>query len=102
MRRADAAALAHVTESVLVTRAGTAVARRALGLLGGAYGRRVVVVAGKGNNGADGRVAARVLAARGARVRVVAPGEVERIGGSGGLPVDLVVDAAFGTGFRGD
>ena len=37
-------------------------------LLGGAYGRRVVVIAGKGNNGADGRVAAGLLARRGARV----------------------------------
>ncbi len=72
----------------------------ALDLLGGAYGRRVLVIAGKGNNGADGRVAARLLSARGARVGVVAPGEVDRIGtvGSG---IDLVVDAAFGTGFRG-
>ena len=38
----------------------------ALRLLGGAYGRRVVVVAGKGNNGADGRVAAARLRRRGA------------------------------------
>ena len=35
--------------------------------MGGAYGRRVVVIAGKGNNGADGRVAAAAPApARGA------------------------------------
>ena len=33
-----------------------------------AYGRRVAVVAGKGNNGADGRVAAGLLRRRGARV----------------------------------
>ena len=46
-------------------------AHAALDLLGGAYGRRVVVVAGKGSNGADGRVAADVLARRGARVLVV-------------------------------
>ena len=36
-------------------RGGSRGARR---LLGGSYGRRVVVVAGKGNNGNDGRVAA--------------------------------------------
>ena len=36
-------------------------------LLGGAYGRRVVVVAGQGNNGADGRAAGAVLARRGVR-----------------------------------
>lgn len=92
MRAADAAA--PVPEATLVARAGTAVAVEAARLLGGAYGRRVVVVAGKGNNGADGRVAARALARRGARVTVVPPGTP--------LPAcELVVDAAFGTGFRG-
>ena len=50
---------------VLIDRAGAAVARAALELLGGAYGRRVVVVAGKGNNGADGRAAARPAAPAG-------------------------------------
>ncbi|MDA8314853.1 MAG: NAD(P)H-hydrate dehydratase [Actinomycetota bacterium] len=92
MRAADAAA--PVPEETLVRRAGTAAAVAALRMLGGAYARRVVVVAGKGNNGADGRVAAQVLARRGARVTVVAPG----------APVDdcdLVVDAALGTGLRG-
>ena len=65
MRAADAAALDTVSHETLVTRAGTAVAHAALRMLGGAYGRRVVVVAGKGSNGADGRVAASVLARRG-------------------------------------
>jgi ADP-dependent NAD(P)H-hydrate dehydratase / NAD(P)H-hydrate epimerase len=99
MRAADARAT--VAEKVLIARAGQAVAREALGLLGGGgYGRRVVVVAGKGNNGADGRVAARRLAARGAKVEVV-----EAAGGDGTAPTlgrcDLVIDAAYGTGFRG-
>ena len=40
---------------VLIGRAGAAVARAAVAMLGGTYGRRVVVVAGKGNNGNDGR-----------------------------------------------
>ena len=71
MRAADAAALADVSHETLVTRAGTAVAMAALRVLGGGYGRRVVVVAGKGSNGADGRVAAGVLAQRGARVSVL-------------------------------
>jgi len=100
MQAVDATAATTTPLDELVARAGTAVARAALDLLGGAYGRRVVVVAGRGNNGGDGRVAARVLAARGARVRVVAPGDTDRIGFDG-LRVDLVVDAAFGTGFRG-
>ena len=90
----------RATESidVLVSRAGAAVARAAVSMLGGTYGRRVVVVAGKGNNGLDGRDAARRLARRGVRVAVIdiegAPAEVPA--------ADLVIDAAYGTGFRGD
>jgi NAD(P)H-hydrate epimerase len=97
MRAADAAALARVTHETLVERAGTAVAQTALRMLGGAYGRHVVVVAGKGSNGADGRVAAAVLARRGARVTIVAADDASPV-----LPsCDLVIDGAYGTGFRG-
>ncbi len=81
----------------LISRAGAAVARAAISMLGGTYGRRVVVLAGKGNNGHDGRDAARRLARRGVRVEVI---EVEDAPAT--LPVaDLVIDAAYGTGFRG-
>jgi NAD(P)H-hydrate epimerase len=97
MNAVDAEAARSTPLDVLVGRAGLAVALAAMGMLGGAYGRRVVVVAGRGNNGADGRVAAGVLARRGARVRVVEAGTVTGIG-----PCDLVVDAAYGTGFRGE
>jgi NAD(P)H-hydrate epimerase len=73
------------------------VARAALDLLGGAYGRRVVVLAGTGNNGADGRAAARRLEARGVRCHVVDAADAPAV-----LPrADLVIDAAYGTGFRG-
>jgi len=100
MRAIDDEVQATVDHAVLVDRAGTAVAASALRLLGGAYGRRVVVVAGKGSNGADGRVAAARRRRRGARVVVVeaadAPDRIARDGG-----VDLVIDAAYGTGFRG-
>ena len=83
---------------VLIGRAGSATARAARRMLGGSYGRRVVVVAGKGNNGADGREAARLLAARGVRVRVIEAAEApDRL-----PPSDLVIDAAYGTGFRGE
>ena len=95
MKAIDAAAPEPV--EVLVERAGAAVAREALRLLGGGYGRTVVVVAGKGNNGADGRAAARRLERRGVRAHVIdaaaAPGHLP--------PADLVIDAAYGTGFRG-
>ncbi len=97
MRAADAAALADVSHETLVRRAGTAVAQCALHMLGGAYGRRVVVVVGKGSNGADGRVAAAALARRGARVLVM-----EAAARPPALPsCDLVIDGAYGTGFRG-
>ncbi len=101
MRAADAAALASVSHETLVTRAGTAVAQAALRLLGGSYGRRVVVVAGKGSNGADGRVAASVLARRGALVRVLEADDAGAGPGATLPPCDLVVDGAYGTGFRG-
>ena len=96
MRAVDRAAPEPV--EVLVERAGSAVARTALAMLGGAYGRRVVVVAGKGNNGADGLVAAERLRRQGVRVQVIDAGDQpDRL-----PPSDLVVDAAFGTGFRGE
>lgn len=100
MAAIDAAAPAPV--EVLVGRAGAATAREALRLLGGTYGRRVLVVAGKGNNGADGRDAAARLARRGVRVTVVPAGSPLPTGvGGPRAPLDLVVDAAYGTGFRG-
>ena len=95
MRAVDEAAPEPV--AILIERAGAAVARAAIEMLGGTYGRRVVVIAGKGNNGADGRAAAQRLARRGVRVTIVdavaAPRRLARC--------DLVIDAAFGTGFRG-
>jgi hydroxyethylthiazole kinase-like uncharacterized protein yjeF len=66
-------------------------------VLGGAYGRVVWVIVGKGNNGNDGRVAADVLRGRGVRVDIIdAAGPPTRL-----RPADLVIDAAYGTGFRG-
>ena len=82
---------------VLIGRAGSAVARAAIRMMGGTYGRRVVVVAGKGNNGNDGRNAAVKLRARGVRVIVIDAASAPET-----LPeCDLVIDAAYGTGFAG-
>jgi ADP-dependent NAD(P)H-hydrate dehydratase / NAD(P)H-hydrate epimerase len=103
MAARDSAAIAGgVSEATLVDRAGGAVARGARRVLGGTYGRRVVVVCGKGNNGADGRVAARRLAAWGARVDRFDLAGIDRPALIRALErADLAVDAMFGTGFRG-
>ena len=83
---------------VFIDRSGRAVATAALRLMGGGYGKRVVVVAGKGNNGADGRAAGIVLSARGVRVMVL---DARAVAGTRLPDADLVIDAAYGTGFRG-
>ena len=115
-RRQDA--LAGVDPRTLLDRAGLAVALRAVAL-GAGYGTRVAVLAGPGNNGGDGYVAARYLAGRGASVTAY-PLTDPRSGPAKwayGLAVregmavrswddprqaDLVIDALFGAGFRGD
>jgi len=108
MAARDSAAIAGgVSEATLVDRAGGAVARGARRLLGGTYGRRVVIVCGKGNNGADGRVAGQRLAGWGARVdRFDLPGRdegsIDRQRLTRALDrADLAIDAMFGTGFKG-
>ncbi len=92
MAQIDAAASDPV--EVLIERAGAAVAHLAAEMMSRHYGRRVVVLAGGGNNGADGRTAARMLARRGAKVQVI-----PAVGAPDVLPAaDLYIDAAFGTG----
>ena len=132
MRRADRRASERfgVSSLLLMENAGRAAAdaiERAWGMVGG---RRVVVVAGKGQNGGDGFVMARHLLGRGAVVEVWLVGRAGDVVGDaaanlavlgrGGLVVDevaeaatverlrqalaradLVVDAVLGTGVRG-
>jgi hydroxyethylthiazole kinase-like uncharacterized protein yjeF len=83
--------------SELMERAGAAVARHVLEHYGDAH--RITVVCGPGNNGGDGRIAARVLEGAGREVRIVEakPEDEEK---DLGAP-ELIVDAIFGTGFRG-
>lgn len=95
MRRLDATC--EVDGPALIERAARAVAGAARSMLGGVYGRRVIVLAGPGNNGADGRGAARILRRWGVHVTTI---EVTRdtpppstIG-----PADLIIDAVLGTG----
>jgi len=125
MRAADEACIAAGTPGTeLMDRAAHACAVTALRILGGAYGRRVVVVAGKGNNGGDGYGCARHLAQAGVRATVFMLDEpsgdaavhlerarrshvrIERWSREGfareATRSDLVVDAVFGTGFRGE
>ncbi len=110
--RLDAAADEPV--HVLMERAGLGVALAAV-RMGAGYGSRVAVLAGPGNNGGDGYVAARHLARRGAAVTVhaLARPKGEAAGAAAARcdapivalgapqPADLVVDAVFGAGFRG-
>jgi len=115
--RLDAASTEPVP--VLMERAGLAVALAAV-REGAGYGSRVIVLAGPGNNGGDGFVAARYLRERGvaAEVRCLGYPKGEhspaRVAGAAsvdaGVPVrplgepedcDLLIDGVFGAGFRG-
>jgi ADP-dependent NAD(P)H-hydrate dehydratase / NAD(P)H-hydrate epimerase len=115
MAEADRRTIARgVTGIALMENAGRAVAdviaaRHPSGL-------RVTVVAGPGNNGGDGFVAARILAERGYRVRILLVGNLDRLKGDAALaaqrwqgpttaaapvalmPADLIIDALFGAG----
>ncbi len=100
MSRADEAAVSSGTPvEVLMERAGRALARAAIRVAGGRYGRRVLVLCGKGNNGGDGLVSARVLAGEGLSVRTVRLFEGDPLPPA--AEFDAVVDAIFGTGFKG-
>jgi ADP-dependent NAD(P)H-hydrate dehydratase / NAD(P)H-hydrate epimerase len=81
----------------LMERAGQAVAELVLEDYPDA--EQITVVCGAGNNGGDGRVAARLLEEAGRSVRIVESkpeDEVKNLGDP-----DLLVDALFGTGFEG-
>ncbi len=101
MRAIDDDAPESVSE--LVERAGWATARAALDMMGGGYGRRVAILAGKGNNGSDGRSAARYLARRGVVCEIFNLPLSDRdwgllTAGLVGGVYDLLIDAAVGTG----
>lgn len=115
MAEADRLTIAGGTAGIeLMERAGRAVADAVIA--GCAAGSRVVVVAGPGNNGGDGFVAARLLAARGYPVSVLLLGEAGRLKGDAALaaqrwnrPIgdadpsqlagaEVVIDALFGAG----
>ncbi|MEA2517459.1 MAG: ADP-dependent NAD(P)H-hydrate dehydratase / NAD(P)H-hydrate epimerase [Actinomycetota bacterium] len=102
----------------LMDRAGRAVARTAIRMMEGRYGKKVAVVCGKGNNAGDGYAAARILRREGVAVRCIAIAPPSELAGAAryhydlaqkaGVSVtpfdgneldsDLVIDAIYGTG----
>ncbi len=100
MRTIDASSAVPLNE--LIDRAGWAVRREALRLLGGGYGRRVLVIAGPGKNGEDGRVAAALLRREGVRCDVIGPDEIRSRSSAPRHPVDLIIDGCVGTGLSRD
>lgn len=125
MARADeAAASSGVPVLDLMERAGAAVARAAARMAGAAYGKRFLIVCGKGNNGGDGFVAARKLAGAGGHPVVVLLEDARklnefsaqmfaRLNGvrvmdfnlaslkSEAARADIIIDAIVGTGVKG-
>ncbi|HEX4823385.1 MAG TPA: NAD(P)H-hydrate dehydratase [Candidatus Polarisedimenticolaceae bacterium] len=132
MRRVDARAIEErgIPSIELMEAAGGGVARAMLEEIPGLRERRVVVLCGRGNNGGDGLVAARHLAAAGVPVEIVLLATADALKGdaaenarrarAAGLavreipdeaawkgaaldagPADVVVDAILGTGVTG-
>lgn len=122
IRAAEEACLATVPDGVLMQRAAAGLARRCGQVLrerfGGEYGRRVLILAGPGNNGGDALHAGATLARRGVAVNAVALGGARvHAGGRAALlaaggrfvpavsgssaQADLVVDGILGIGGRG-
>ena len=132
MRRLDELTIAKGTPGyVLMERAGEGATATLLKYFPDVHGKRVVVVAGKGNNGGDGFVIARLLANKGVRANVALLGRMHDVKGDAaralagleGTSVRLLeipdverlkaldetfqgasvlVDAVFGTGLNAD
>lgn len=125
MRRLDEHAIRvlGIPEPVLMENAGRAVAEEVLAM-SAAVGRRWLVLAGKGNNGGDGLVAARHLQEAGLELTVVYAADRRSLAGSAALQRDIaerlgirclqygadeipwreadgVIDALLGTGTSG-
>ena len=112
VRAAEAALMARLPEGALMQRAAAGLAHAVLDLLGSAYGRRVVLLVGSGDNGGDALHAGAMLARRGCSVEAWLLSEhvheaglaaLRAAGGrttrSGATP-DVVVDGIVGIGGR--
>lgn len=113
VRQAERELMARVPEGTLMQRAAHGLARAVVDLLGGAYGARVLLLVGSGDNGGDALFAGALLARRGCGVEAVLLGERVHEGGlealrrAGGRTVeepsrrpDVVVDGIVGIGGR--
>ncbi|MDQ6522653.1 NAD(P)H-hydrate dehydratase [Nocardioides sp. LHD-245] len=113
VRAAEADLLARLPEGALMQRAAAGLGYAVLDLLGSAYGRRVLLLVGSGDNGGDALYAGALLARRGAQVEAwllsatahegglaalrAAGG---RVGTPGRAAFDVVVDGIVGIGGR--
>ena len=113
VRAAEARLLADLPEGALMQRAATGLAYAVLDLLGSAYGSRVLLLVGPGDNGGDALYAGALLARRGCSVEAwlladrVHEAGLAALRGSGGrvvssvsTPPDVVVDGIVGIGGR--
>lgn len=120
VRAAEETLLARLPEGALMQRAAHGLAYAVLDLLGSAYGRRVLLLVGAGNNGGDALYAGAVLARRGCQVEAwllsenAHPGGIASMLNAGGRVVrstgvqapppggrpDVVVDGIVGIGGR--
>jgi ADP-dependent NAD(P)H-hydrate dehydratase / NAD(P)H-hydrate epimerase len=112
VRAAEASLMATVPEGTLMQRAAAGLATAVIDLMGGAYGRHVLLLVGPGDNGGDALYAGARLARRGASVEVLPVAdrvheaglaEVRRAGGrvvalAEVTPPDVVVDGIVGIG----
>jgi hydroxyethylthiazole kinase-like uncharacterized protein yjeF len=114
IRAAEAALMAALPDGTLMQRAAAGLATSVIDLLGGAYGRRVLLLVGSGDNGGDALYAGAMLARRGARVEVVSVADslheagLAALRSAGGRRVelsaigrsDVVLDGIVGIGGR--
>ena len=114
VRAAEAALMATLPEGALMQRAAAGLASAVIDLMGGAYGRHVLLLVGPGDNGGDALYAGALLARRGAGVEVLPVADRVHEAGlaalrrAGGRQValaditapDVVVDGIVGIGGR--
>ena len=93
MRAAEQAAIdGGISVETLMERAGAALAEAAWRFAGPV---ETLILCGPGNNGGDGRVAARLLAERGATVRTASLDTL-----ADAKPAPMLIDCLFGTGLK--